>query len=106
MFKRNKTIETIWNLIGGFIISILLANSVFAGNSATFSTSCYMPSYVTTADGKIVLAETQLNQPAAEPEQPTIQEPAVEETVQFTEKQEERITEDDQVAMVNTICAK
>lgn len=109
MLKRNKTIETIWSLIGGLIIGILLTNPLLAATGATFSASCIMPSYVAVSDGEdeqIAPDAKDISQDMNAALQKEVEKIEIQEEANVLQAQEAITLPDSNLGIVNTIFAK
>ena len=80
----------------------------FAGQSASFSASCYMPRYVTMESGEMVLADSErANQNTTIVESHKIEETNIAENKTELIQQEEIILEiDGEIEAITTVCAR
>jgi hypothetical protein len=95
---RKIVVSTIWILFVGNIIILPL----FAGQSITFSASCYMPQIITNTDGEMAVAENQDSVDQASIAQPQLNE----EPAPIMQQQEEAAWENGQEIKFITVCAR
>ena len=110
MKKYRKNIAV---TILALFLGIIFLGPLFAGNTATFSVSCYMPYYVTLSDGEKVLAESEKAKQDTSIAENKKEESFIAENKNnenknnFIKQKEEIVSKDKkEVQLITTVCAK
>ncbi|MDD5005937.1 MAG: hypothetical protein PHS93_05490 [Candidatus Omnitrophica bacterium] len=95
------------------ILGIILVKALFADGSFTAAATCYMPQYVTLANGEKVLADSinngnnqnnQINVPEVNKEE--IEEDAIAENASALIQQQEEVVLEDGLGLITTVFAR